>query len=152
RELIELDLKLCELGADGLLQELDRAFRDRRFQIVLDVVGDPARNSRSAQWLELDARRFREKTLVLFGASVRDEQQHKIRRRGLDAFIEHLARRLFERADVAHDDHAPLGHHWWSADDRTERLRVDLRAPEYFKIEIARRRIDGRVDEAPDFL
>ena len=43
RELVELDLQLRELGAHRLLQQRDRAFGDRRREIVLDVVGDPTR-------------------------------------------------------------------------------------------------------------
>ena len=37
-------------------------------------------------------------------------------------------------------------------DDRAERLGVDLRSAENLEVEIARRRIDCRIDDTPDLF
>ena len=49
---------------DSFLEQLHRAFGDRRSEVMLDVVRDPFRNARSAQRLELERGRAGEQPLV----------------------------------------------------------------------------------------
>jgi len=146
-QFVELDLQLRQFGTHRVLKQLDRALRDRRLQIVLDIVADPLRNSRADERLELDRRERALQLLVDFGPRWRDEHQQQVRRRALEILVEHGARFLLERARVAYHDNPTIGHHRWCADDGSERLGVELGAAECLIVEIARCGIDRGGDQ-----
>ena len=113
RQLIQLDLQLRQLRADGALQQAHRLGCDLAPEIMCGVVGDPFRDPRSRQRLEFQRRRAVDEDAIFLRPRGGHEHQHDVLRWSLEVLLEHAACILAHRADVPHHNHAPLGHHRW---------------------------------------
>ena len=103
----------------------------------------------AAQRLELEcATRLPSETLVGLHAGRRHSSTSTRSGAGLFRYASSAARASFFSAFTSRiDDRPPIGHHRRRRQDRAERLGIEVAAAQRLEVEIARRRIDRRIDQ-----